>query len=383
MHVEDASGRSRRSETELAELLERKYAYAFSSAGAGAVHWIWNINYHMDNNNESHIGACRADGSHKPEVEVSADFGAFFAAVGPKLGGRSLEDVAVMFPFSNDYGVRRSAVEATLRLTRVLAYELKVQFRSVGEYQLDSLQSHPPKVLILPSPQALSRQARLAIKAFMAKHQATLVLTGPADLDENWLSLVPGEDAELVPGAKAANPVREEEVLIADTVHRVVYSVDKIATIKKGMSLTNLARGSGMAGFETRVLGKGTLVWCPLPLELNDRTEPIAAFYRNVLAKAGCTPGFTWLSGSQEGIFAQRLEFKAGSLYILISESARAQTISFSDRHGFAGESRETGRGSNIYSLDLQPGRAALFFTDNEGRLVASLRNQVITLRKE
>jgi hypothetical protein len=68
MYVETPDGRAKRSEQELRNLLERKYAYAFGTAGAGAIHWIWNTNFYMDNANESHIGALRADGTEKPEA---------------------------------------------------------------------------------------------------------------------------------------------------------------------------------------------------------------------------------------------------------------------------------------------------------------------------
>lgn len=365
MHVEDPQGRSRRTETELAELLERKYAYSFSSAGAGAVHWIWNINYHMDNNNESHIGACRADGSHKPEVNVSADFGKFFASIAPELQGRELEDIAVMYPFSNDYGVRRSAVEATLRLTRVLAYELKLPFRAVGEYQLASLKTNPPRVLILPSPQVISRQARLAVKDFLAHNAATVILTGPADLDENWLTLVPGEEAELVSGSRALNPAREEELILAeDKKQRVVFSMDKLATVKKG---------NGNPGVRTVPHGKGKLLWCPLPLELNDRTEALAAFYEHTIPAWKTSRGFDWLSGPQPGIFAQCLQFTGGTLHILVNESSVQETLSF----GMTRSGKKL-----VYTLVLDSGRAGLFFTDHEGMVVQSLRDLKVGVRE-
>ena len=45
MYVETPDGRAKRSEEELRNILERKYAYAFSTGGAGAVQWIWNINF--------------------------------------------------------------------------------------------------------------------------------------------------------------------------------------------------------------------------------------------------------------------------------------------------------------------------------------------------
>ena len=62
-------------------MLERKYAYAFATGGAGAVQWIWNTNFYMDNANESHIGALRADGTEKPEADVSYDFGQFMERI--------------------------------------------------------------------------------------------------------------------------------------------------------------------------------------------------------------------------------------------------------------------------------------------------------------
>ena len=78
MYVETPDGRAKRTEEELRSILERKYAYAFSTGGAGAVQWIWNTNFYMDNANESHIGALRADGTEKPEADVSYDFGPIY-----------------------------------------------------------------------------------------------------------------------------------------------------------------------------------------------------------------------------------------------------------------------------------------------------------------
>lgn len=89
MYVETPDGRAKRSEEELRAMLERKYAYAFASGGAGAVQWIWNTNFYMDNANESQIGALRADGTEKPEADVSYDFGRFIGEAGGYLTGGS------------------------------------------------------------------------------------------------------------------------------------------------------------------------------------------------------------------------------------------------------------------------------------------------------
>src|SRR5699024_4145745 len=75
MYVENPDNTAKRSEFELRNILERKYAYSFSTGGAGAVQWLWNTNYYMNNINESNIGAIRADGTEKPETDVSYNFG--------------------------------------------------------------------------------------------------------------------------------------------------------------------------------------------------------------------------------------------------------------------------------------------------------------------
>src|SRR5699024_8292148 len=93
MYVEDPNNQARRTEEELRNILERKYAYAFSTGGAGAVQWLWNTNYLMNNVNESNIGALRADGTEKPETNVSYDFGEFMGGIHDLFTDRELEEV--------------------------------------------------------------------------------------------------------------------------------------------------------------------------------------------------------------------------------------------------------------------------------------------------
>ncbi|MEV2892252.1 hypothetical protein ABNC64_07365 [Paenibacillus larvae] len=101
----------------------------------------------------------RADGTEKPEANVSYDFGRFMEACRDLFEDRKLEDVVVVFPYSNDLSNRSFAVEATSRLTRVLAHEMNVHFRAMGEYQLDALKDQPAKLIVLPSAHNLSESA--------------------------------------------------------------------------------------------------------------------------------------------------------------------------------------------------------------------------------
>ncbi|QBC45080.1 beta-galactosidase [Iodobacter fluviatilis] len=346
MHIESPNGRSKRSETELAYMLERKYAYAFINGGAGAVQWLWNINYHMDNINESHIGACRADGTRKPEAMISEDYGSFFKTLAPLMKNRQLEDIAVIYPFSNDYGNRRFALEATQRLVRVMQYELKMPVRAISEYKLSDLDHAPAKLIIIPSPHALSQAAR----DWIQQCKTPILLTGPCDLDAYWQRCSP-----LLSESATCNLQREEVLHIGSQKYRASFGGNKIAKLCKGNASTQLQTS-------------GNLLWCPLPLEMNERTEPLLALYQAAMDWAGISAPFHWLSGEQPGVFAQKLSFEQGALWILVNESGQEEAISFSDKAN-----------NMVYSLTLASQRAVLFATDAEGKVTARLRKHKVS----
>ncbi|TJZ78913.1 glycoside hydrolase [Chitiniphilus eburneus] len=357
MHVENPNGRSKRGEAELAALLERKYAYAFAGGGAGAVQWIWNINYHMDNINESHIGAVRADGSRKPETAVSGDFGAFFAKVAPLMRERSLPQVAVVHPYANDYGNRRSAQEATQRLVRVLHYQLGVPLRAVSEYHLDALYDDPASLVLVPSPQALSNQARQQLRQLLSIQPVKVLLTGPASLDEYWN---PADSLFDSNGVDVANVMREEACDIDGQRHRAAFGGEKIARVLKGR-----LDGAALAQVHAQPCGAGTLLWCPLPLELSDSEDTLAALYRHALAQADVTAPLRCDGGIPHGIYLEKLPYAQGALWIAVNESALNETLSVHDaRQG--------------YCFELPAGRALLFATDAQGAVLASLRDQPV-----
>ncbi|WP_307728753.1 beta-galactosidase [Alkalicoccobacillus plakortidis] len=139
MYLEQPDGLAKRTEEELRNILERKYAYAFSTGGAGAVQWLWNTNFYMDNVNESNIGALRADGTEKPEADVSYDFGSFMNETKELFVNRKLEEVAVIYPYSNDFSSRKLAFDATTNAVRTLSYELNTHARGFSEYHLEAM----------------------------------------------------------------------------------------------------------------------------------------------------------------------------------------------------------------------------------------------------
>lgn len=364
MYVETPDGRAKRSEAELRNLLERKYAYAFSTGGAGAIHWIWNTNFYMDNANESHIGAVRADGTEKPEADVSYDFGAFMEGIRDLFAGRKLEETAVIFPYSNDFSNRKLAFEATTKATRALAYELNVPFRAVGEYDLSSLRSNPAKFIILPSAHNVDDQAFAELITIVEETGATLLLTGPIGLDAYWHP-VDRMTAELGE-RKLANVRREESLRLGDRAWPVSYGHRKIAELSKEIPAGSGAKPADAAGdsLVDLKLGAGRLLWSPLPVELNDRIDAISALYRHALELSAADTGLIWNQGGEHsGVYGRKVTFEEGALFVFGSEQSWDANVEVKDP--------STGL---IYSFVLEADRSILFAVNASGDLLSVYR---------
>ncbi|WP_237088876.1 alpha-amylase family protein [Paenibacillus larvae] len=370
MYVETPDGRAKRSEIELRNILERKYAYSFSTGGAGAVQWLWNTNFYMDNINESNIGALRADGTEKPEANVSYDFGRFMEACRDLFEDRKLEDVVVVFPYSNDLSNRSFAVEATSRLTRVLAHEMNVHFRAMGEYQLDALKDQPAKLIVLPSAHNLSESAFAKLAEHIRQHGGTLLVTGPLGLTEYWQPAKRLQDA--LGERILANVLREEAIEVGGRVVPLAYGRRKIAKLNKEVAVdpaTGLA-SKQIAQLHEVQLGQGRLLWCGLPVEMNDREEALHVLYSHVLEQCRVEPELTWhKGGGLAGIYGRKLSFHKGALYIFVSEYAYNADIMVQDP--------ATGR---TYEFVLETERSVMFATDLTGKVQQVYRPDEVSI---
>jgi hypothetical protein len=323
----------------------------------------------MNNVNESNIGALRADGTEKPEADVSYRYGRFMGEIGHLFKNRELEDVVVVFPYSNDFSNRKLAFDATTKLTRVLAYEMKVPFRAIGEYHLESLEQAKPKLIIVPSPHNFSREALDTIVLHVKENGGTVLFTGPIGLDEYWRPESRYE--EELGEYELGNVMREEAIEVESLVLPVSFGANRISEINKECPGAGNGVGAEASGRKTEHaavvrktdIGKGTFIRCPLPIELNERSEAIAAVYRHALAVAGYRSPMEWIRGGDlPGVFGSKVAFGEGALYMFVSEYGYDASIAIRDS--------KTGIG---YSFELESERTMLFAADDEGRLLSVL----------
>jgi hypothetical protein len=379
MYVETPDGRAKRSEDELRSILERKYAYAFAAGGAGAVQWIWNTNFYMDNANESHIGALRADGTEKPEADVSYGFGRFMEEIRDLFGEREAEQIAVVFPYSNDFSNRKLAFDATTKAARVLGYRLNAPFRGVGEYRLDDLRDRPAKLIIVPSPHNFDGEAFEELVAIAADTGATLLWTGPIGLDAYWRS--EPRLTESLGELRQENVRREERLWLnesADSVRagetalEVSFGARRIAETLKETALNAGDAASGDRIVEA-ALGQGKLLWCPIPLELNESSESVERLYRYAMESAGVSEDMIWQEGGDlPGVYGRRLRFGEGSLFVFVSEC------------GFDAKARvKDSKSGTVYAFKLPKERSVLFAADASGRVTAVYRPDEVEVLAE
>jgi len=361
MRQERPDGYSKRTETEMMELLEKKYGYAFAGAGAGAVQWIWNVNYFMNNANESSIGAKRADGSEKPEIKVTENFSRFMADVGPLMVERQPDRIAVVFPFSNDGSNRRYSLRSTTKAAQVLAYYVRLPFYALSEYHLDALPDLRPGLVIVPSPYIFDDDAFENLLRYVSDSGSTVLWTGPLAYGKHYEFLNRGEG--IFGEIERASLSRIELVNINGKEYQIPFDVETRA----GIMLNSVARSSEkmhIAG-----CGRGRFIWSELPLELGENTPAVAEAYGTAAEIAGIDREIMLLSDDTAGVYCRVMRYRDNDLYILVSEMSKDMNVLFEDKLR-----------KLRFELVLESNRVAMFMTDASGKVIASYRDKPVTV---
>lgn len=355
MYEENQDGTPRWDEARLRDVLERKYALAFAADNAGAVHWVWNINHYMVSLNEVNIGAVCPDGSQKLEADVSYDYGEFIGAVSHLFEGRKPAETAVVFPYSNSFSIRDYATGAAQSAARVLGYSMQLPFHCYGEYQLEALGKE--KLVILPSAVSLSQKAWDTLLRYV-RGGGTLLLSGIYSQDE-YCTVLPSRREELGLQSEIRPISREETLAIGEREFPVSFHGVKYDWVNQ-----ECASETGVEALHRIPLGKGTVLWCPVPVENSDSPEVVEAVYQEAVSTAGVTVPFAWETAKKRGILLKKLGFEKGAVYVAVSERSSEEELAFRDT--------ETGVG---YRFRLPAGRAFLFAADEAGRVLKSYRN--------
>nr|WP_313787606.1 hypothetical protein [Paenibacillus larvae] len=195
-------------------------------------------------------------------------------------------------------------------------------------------------------------------------------MTGPLGLTEYWQPAKRLQDA--LGERILANVLREEAIEVGGRVVPLAYGRRKIAKLNKEVAVdpaTGLA-SKQFAQLHEVQLRQGRLLWCGLPVEMNDREEALHVLYSHVLEQCRVEPELTWhKGGGLAGIYGRKLSFREGALYIFVSEYAYNADIMVQDP--------ATGR---TYEFVLETERSVMFATDLTGKVQQVYRPDEVSI---
>ena len=297
----------------------------------------------MPLDNEAAIGLLRPDGTAKPEFKVQDRISKFVAHSLQDLGAREPEPVIMVIPHSHLFSVRNFATSATQHAVRAMHYHCRIAMGAASEYSLDRVDRTPP-LLIVPAPRILANSAWRRLLEF-AEDGAWVVLTGPINFDEHWMPAPRLRRFGIAPTLEAV--ANEEDLDIAGSVQRLSFRDLKTQRLHKAV-----VEGQSVARTLRIPVGRGGLIWSPLPVELAEQIEPTVALYRYALGQAGVEPIFR-LERDEPGVLVVPAVHGNAVLYGLTSELGSATTLAL--RH------KEP---DSTVEVSLPAGRAALVLLD-------------------
>ena len=182
MSLHDPDGAPWRTPAAAADLLDRKFAYAFAGRGAGVIQWAWNVNPYQPIDNEATIGFNRPDGTAKLEMDAVARFASFFEQAAPFLDDFAPEPVALVVPYARLFSGRPGGIDHTKRIVRLLAERHGVVPQALPDIRLTAGQLRGVKLAIVPAPEMLDEDAARALLE-ASKAGTKVLVTGHVEGD--------------------------------------------------------------------------------------------------------------------------------------------------------------------------------------------------------
>ncbi len=280
MRLEDIDGNAWRSPEKAADLLERKFAYAFMGRGAGVLEWIWDINPYMPIDNESVIGFRRPDGTFKLESEVLRQYAAFFADAAPRLGDFEPDPVVLVSPDARMFSGQPGALDGVQRVVRVLAEDFGIVPTMVSDLTLSPEHLAGARLVIFPSPQWLPDTAARALLA-ASRSGVKVLFTGAVEGNEYGQDSPDFKALGLGSGSAPVAYYEKTGWTTDASTDAVVDAAPRFASF--GRLQTEHLRKSTAPPASM----KSAIIHEPLPLEYAEERAPLDALLKAGLEHAG------------------------------------------------------------------------------------------------
>ena len=313
-HEAALDGFTRRSEANEGWLVERKIATALATS-AGAIEWLWNTNDYMMPEQELPIGALRPDGTLKPEGDALIRFAKFARDNAEYFREPASPEVVIVTSQALQFSpFIQEAVAAQNRAVRALHYDLHISGSMLAENQIEKL-AHP-KLVILPSPQALRQQTWNRLLDYV-RGGGNLLVTGPGERDEHWY-----------PTARTSKLINAVPLLTHYS--ELQLGDQKVPLTFEYSQQQHLERLDGSESFRDIPVGSGHLFVTADPVELAESPEPTAQLYSYILKRLAIAPAYDAKS-VPNSVLVRATPMADAMLYLFVNESDREQNLDLTD----------------------------------------------------
>ncbi len=323
---DDICAGKRHTDEEMADKLIRKLLYSFGNF----VQWQAHDDPFMFELSENSLGLYRADMSPTPSVKATKDLIAVEKKMQHLMQGRNNDKTKILTVYNTSYyfSVDHPLAQQGIR-NHILAlyYHMKELADFLPEHLFHRKNANAignPMLIIMPGMQTLRQEVWQELLDYV-RNGAVLFISGCIDKNPYF-----GEDSKLslIDSSYRTRKVRNFEKLV---LHNKEYVLDFRALSGYG-DITNLlcCGDSPDNCIKEYLIGKGSILYCPYPIELSSNTEAVCACYKYAIEKANAQNEIYHISHANPNILFSATSYRDCTVYTLINEGF-TDSVSFTD----------------------------------------------------
>ncbi|MBE5875779.1 MAG: hypothetical protein E7290_02685 [Lachnospiraceae bacterium] len=323
---DDVCAGKRHSDEEMADKLIKKLLYSFGNF----VQWQAHDDPFMFELSENSLGLYRADMSPTPSVQATKDLITAEKKMQHLMQGRDDNKTKILTVYNTSYyfSVDHPLAQTGIR-NHILAlyYHMKEQADFLPEhlfYKCNASAIGNPKLIILPGMQTLRQEVWQELLDYV-RNGSVVFISGCIDKNPYF-----GQDAKLslIDNNYRTRKVRNFEKLVLGDKE---YVLDFRALSGYGDISNLLYCGDSLDNRITEyTVGKGSILYCPYPIELSSNTEAVCACYEYAIEKAHAQNEIYRICHANSNIVFAATAYQDCTVYTLINEGF-ADTVSFTD----------------------------------------------------
>ena len=363
---DDIRSGKRHTDDEMIEKLNTKLLCAFGNF----VQWQSHDDPFMWELSENSLGLYRADLSPTPSLQATRALVAAERNMQHLMTNRNYDAVKICTVYGTSYhfGIEHPFA---LQGIRNFTYAMFHQLKEPSDFMLEHLFKKEnasaighPNLIILPGMQMLSMDTWQELLSYV-KQGATLLVNGCIDKDNCY-----GAEAKIgaLDQTYYTRNLRDFEKITIDGTEYVLdfRRITGYADVSNLLDCGEFTHTDSTGITEYRA-GKGSILYCPYPLELSANTDAMAACYRYAIRKAGAENTMFRPKNGTPGILLHAASYEKCTVYTLMNEGP-ADSVTFTDSR------------SNVsYTASLGTICSGKLWVDDRGEILQVYGNLTVT----